>query len=61
MSTWSLTKPALVTVVSARSFSSAAIVITIPFDVVKTRIILSAAIDDAGAAVMKKVQSASDK
>ena len=49
---------ALVTSISTGSAGSVAAVITTPVDVVKTRIMLSAAGDDSGADAMKKVERA---
>jgi solute carrier family 25 (mitochondrial S-adenosylmethionine transporter), member 26 len=56
-----LTEALLITVVSAGSAGSVAAVITIPFDVVKTRIMLSATGDNVGPDAMKKVESAGAK
>lgn len=57
----SLTETALIIAISAGSASSVAAVITTPVNVAKTRIMLSAAGDDAGADAMRKVEKARGK
>jgi solute carrier family 25 (mitochondrial S-adenosylmethionine transporter), member 26 len=59
--TGSLLETALITAISAGSAGSVAAVITTPIDVVKTRIMLSAAGDDSGTDAMKKVERARAK
>lgn len=59
--TGSLIETALITAVSAGSAGSVAAVITTLVDVVKTRIMVSAAGDDSGAGVLKKVVTARAK
>jgi solute carrier family 25 (mitochondrial S-adenosylmethionine transporter), member 26 len=56
-----LTETALIVAISAGSAGSVATVITTPVNVAKTRIMLSAAGDDAGADAMRKVKKARAK
>lgn len=58
IATGSLTETAFITTISAGSAGSVAAVITTPIDVVKTRIMLSAAGSDSGADAMKRVERA---
>lgn len=59
--TGSLIETALITVISAGSAGSVIAVITTLVDVVKTRIMVSAAADDSGADFLKKVVTARAK
>jgi solute carrier family 25 S-adenosylmethionine transporter 26 len=56
-----LTETALIIAISAGSAGFVAAVITTPVNVAKTRIMLSAAGDDAGADAMRKVEKARGK